>query len=292
MFTYVEQKQKSQSAIQKKEPNKAISSRNLTGIPDKMKAQFENLSGFSFDDVRVHYNSDKPVQLQALAYTQGNQVYVGSGQERHLPHELGHVVQQKQGRVYPTSAIGSVQINDNPKLEEEADNFGEGITIIHNNENGKVTGNTVQMLRMLGVPATPPPPNFLNQVALQAHHIIPNTVFQHAIEDKLNVVHNAIDVEAHRFDGQWNGIALPTGVNRVDVGPPNYLPGRPGHSAPHINYSADVEAYCVDALNNVDNDLSTLFDGQNANNIAYNLRQLIHNTAQQDLEGMSAAGEI
>jgi hypothetical protein len=33
-----------------------------------MKTRFENLSGLSFDDVRVHYNSNKPAQLQALAY--------------------------------------------------------------------------------------------------------------------------------------------------------------------------------------------------------------------------------
>lgn len=77
---------------------------NNTGIPDAMKARFENLSGFSFDDVKVHYNSDKPAQLQAHAYAQGNQVYMGPGQEKHLGHELGHVVQQKQGRVRATTS--------------------------------------------------------------------------------------------------------------------------------------------------------------------------------------------
>lgn len=47
--------------------------KNCTGIPDEMKTGFEDLSGLSFDDVRIHYNSDRPAQLQALAYTQGNQ---------------------------------------------------------------------------------------------------------------------------------------------------------------------------------------------------------------------------
>ncbi|MDR1679408.1 MAG: DUF4157 domain-containing protein, partial [Prevotellaceae bacterium] len=83
-------------------------STNETGIPDTMKANFENFSGFSFDDVRVHYNSPKPAQLQALAYTQGNQVHIAPGQEKHLGHELGHVVQQKQGRVQPTMQLQGV----------------------------------------------------------------------------------------------------------------------------------------------------------------------------------------
>ncbi len=99
-------------------------STNKTGIPDPMKAGFENLSGFSFDDVRVHYNSPKPAQLQALAYTQGSEVHIAPGQEKHLGHELGHVVQQKQGRVQPTMQQQGVNVNDNEGLEREADVIG------------------------------------------------------------------------------------------------------------------------------------------------------------------------
>ncbi len=94
---------------------------NLTGIPTQMKLNFEQRSGLSFDDVRVHYSSDKPARLGALAYTQGNEVYMGPGQERHLSHELGHVVQQKAGRVRPTGWIGGLPLNDQPELEREAD---------------------------------------------------------------------------------------------------------------------------------------------------------------------------
>jgi hypothetical protein len=46
------------------------------------------------DGVRVEYNSDKPAQLGAKAYTQGSRVYIAPGQEKHLGHELGHVIQQ------------------------------------------------------------------------------------------------------------------------------------------------------------------------------------------------------
>lgn len=121
MFEYAKPKpkQKSKKAIQKKEEVTP----NLTGIPNGLKMRFENLSGFSFDDVRVKYNSDKPAQLHALAYTQGNQVHIGPGQEKHLGHELGHVVQQRQGRVNPTSYIGAIKLNDNAVLEKEADSI-------------------------------------------------------------------------------------------------------------------------------------------------------------------------
>src|ERR1044072_4453718 len=60
---------------------------NDTGLPDNLKTGIETLSGFSLADVKVHYNSDKPAQLQALAFAQGTDIHVTSGQERHLAHE-------------------------------------------------------------------------------------------------------------------------------------------------------------------------------------------------------------
>ena len=111
-----------EAKLQQQTPQKVQANKpNLTGIPTQMKLDFEQRSGLSFDDVRVHYNSDKPAQLQALAYTQGTQVYVGPGQERHLKHELGHVVQQMTGLVFPTKVINGVTINDSPLLEKMAD---------------------------------------------------------------------------------------------------------------------------------------------------------------------------
>jgi hypothetical protein len=94
---------------------------NKTGLPDDLKAGVEALSGFSMDDVRVHYNSSKPAQLQALAYTQGTEIHVGPGQEKHLAHEAWHVVQQMQGRVKPTMQMKGIDINDDQRLEQEAD---------------------------------------------------------------------------------------------------------------------------------------------------------------------------
>lgn len=97
---------------------------NRTGMPENLKAGIENLSGISMDNVKVHYNSSQPAQLNALAYTQGMDIHVGPGQEQSLPHEAWHVVQQKQGRVKPTIQARGVTINDDEGLEREADVMG------------------------------------------------------------------------------------------------------------------------------------------------------------------------
>ncbi|WP_456459307.1 eCIS core domain-containing protein [Reichenbachiella sp.] len=98
---------------------------NNTGLPVNLKMGIEKLSGYSMDDVKVHYNSPKPAQLNAHAYAQGNNIHMASGQEKHLPHEAWHVVQQKQGRVKPTVQLKSrVNINDDPVMEKEADEMG------------------------------------------------------------------------------------------------------------------------------------------------------------------------
>ncbi|ELR73687.1 hypothetical protein C900_02091 [Fulvivirga imtechensis AK7] len=103
--------------LQKKENN--------TGLPDQLKSGIESLSGYAMDDVKVHYNSDKPSQLQAHAYAQGTEIHIAPGQEKHLPHEAWHVVQQKQGRVKPTTQLqGKINVNDDAGLEKEADVMG------------------------------------------------------------------------------------------------------------------------------------------------------------------------
>ena len=97
---------------------------NNTGLPDNLKAGVGSLSGFSMDDVKVHYNSSQPATVQSLAYTQGTDIHVAPGQERHLPHEAWHVAQQLAGRVEPTTEVGGMPVNDNIDLEHEADVMG------------------------------------------------------------------------------------------------------------------------------------------------------------------------
>lgn len=103
-------------------------SSNNTGLPDGLKTNIESLSGYSMNDVKVHYNSPKPAQMKALAYTQGTDIHVAPGQEKHLGHEAWHVVQQKQGRVQPTTQMKGLNINDNASLEREADIMGTKAT--------------------------------------------------------------------------------------------------------------------------------------------------------------------
>ncbi len=108
---------------------------NHTGLPDQLKSNMESMSGVDLSDVKVHYNSSEPMQLQAHAYAQGTDIHVAPGQEQHLGHEAWHVVQQKQGRVKPTKQLKKdsgqestplqrVSINDDPQLEKEADEMG------------------------------------------------------------------------------------------------------------------------------------------------------------------------
>lgn len=97
---------------------------NKTGLPDNVKSGIENLSGIGLNDVKVHYNSHKPAQMKANAFTQGNQIHIGPGQDKYIGHEAWHVVQQKQGRVKPTTQEGGLPVNDSPALEREADVMG------------------------------------------------------------------------------------------------------------------------------------------------------------------------
>lgn len=115
---------------------------NKTGIPDHLKLGLENLSSMNLSSVRVHYNSFKPAQLNALAYTQGQDIHVGPGQEKHLPHEGWHAVQQMQGRVNPTMQTKGVSINDDAGLEREAYVLGakalQKMHVSQNRSNAKV----------------------------------------------------------------------------------------------------------------------------------------------------------
>ncbi|BDD06454.1 eCIS core domain-containing protein [Aureibacter tunicatorum] len=132
------QLQEAGATIQRQE-NK---SPNSTGMPDQLKSGIESLSGQSMDDVKVHYNSSMPAQLQAHAYAQGTDIHLASGQEKHLPHEAWHVVQQKEGRVKPTKQLKGANINDDSALEKEADVMGAKAMQMKSSNSGS---NTAQL---------------------------------------------------------------------------------------------------------------------------------------------------
>lgn len=136
----------SEQAIQLKTPgeeedlqkfNPTAKAENTTGLPGQLKSGIESLSGYSMDDVKVHYNSSKPAALQALAYAQGSDIHIGPDEEENLPHEAWHVVQQKQGRVRATFQAKWAAINDDQQLEKEADVMGaKAAQIKHHPEDG------------------------------------------------------------------------------------------------------------------------------------------------------------
>jgi hypothetical protein len=131
---------------------------NRTGLPDGLKAGIEALAGLDLSGVRVHYNSDKPAQLNALAYTKGRHIHIGPGHERHLPHEAWHVVQQLQGMVRPQRTLNGEEINEHLTLENEANVMGRQALQnqdIKRNAQGDASmtaePNTIQMQKAPGV---------------------------------------------------------------------------------------------------------------------------------------------
>lgn len=101
---------------------------NNTGLPSNLKSGIENLSAHSMGSVNVHHNNPRPAQVQANATAQGNNIHLPSGQARHLPHEATHVVQQRQGRVQPTTHVGGMPVNQGRSLERSADKMASRAT--------------------------------------------------------------------------------------------------------------------------------------------------------------------
>jgi len=93
-------------------------------VDEALKTGVESLTGIDMSDVRIHRHSNEPTRVNALAYAQGSDIHVAPGQEKHLPHEAWHVVQQRQGRVPHASHANTVHIHDDERLEQEADAMG------------------------------------------------------------------------------------------------------------------------------------------------------------------------
>ena len=98
------------------------------GLPGPLKMGIETLSGMPMDHVRVYYNSHEPTALRAQAYAQGSDIHLGPGQERHLPHEAWHVVQQAQGRVKPV--MQGAYAKSDADREREAHVMGERALVL------------------------------------------------------------------------------------------------------------------------------------------------------------------
>jgi hypothetical protein len=115
----------SPAVVAQRRIDESLNRKSGKGLPPGLKSGIESLSGVPMDDVNVHYNSPKPAQLQARAYAQKKDIHLAAGEEKNLPHEAWHVVQQAQGRVRPTMQARGVDINDDDALEKEADVMGQ-----------------------------------------------------------------------------------------------------------------------------------------------------------------------
>nr|WP_294938163.1 hypothetical protein [uncultured Flavobacterium sp.] len=85
--------------------------KNKTGVSDDLKSGIEALSSISPEDVKVHYSSSKPAQLNADGMMKSDAAW--------------HVVQPQKGRVkIAKSTESKTKINDAIDLEKEADRLG------------------------------------------------------------------------------------------------------------------------------------------------------------------------
>lgn len=167
---------------------------NKTGMPAQLKAGVESLSGMDLSDVRVFYNSSEPAQLQAHAFAQGSNIHIAPGQEQHLAHEAWHVVQQKQGRVKPTTQLkGTVAVNDDAGLEHEADVMGAKAMQF------KQTGNT-------GAPVSTGPDAFQRVVQRMRHSAVDPFRFGDAVDKRKGIGTSRMCVGTARIkqQGAWS----------------------------------------------------------------------------------------
>ena len=128
-----EELQKKADPLQKMDAKPIQREANSTGMPGPVKSQMEGTFKQDFSDVKIHENSSKAPDVGALAYAQGKDLHFAPGQfkpettkgQELLGHELTHVVQQSEGRVKPTTEVMGMPVNDDPKLEAEADQMGK-----------------------------------------------------------------------------------------------------------------------------------------------------------------------
>ena len=211
---------------------------NNTGLPDELKSGVEQLSGISMNDVKVHYNSNKPATVQAHAYAQGTDIHIAPGQEKHLPHEAWHVVQQKQGRVKPTKQLKSrVNINDDKGLEQEADVMGARAL-----QRVAVTGDTAlnsplplpNTLQRAGETAKETAPSstpfVVSDEATPSEHQVRKTEFLASLESEIRKVADSVLERVHQTSE--NCPYIPYWFNHYQEATPEHLLRAIGKYAP------------------------------------------------------------
>ncbi len=114
----------SRAAVAENQSQPLLSQSPAGGLPETLRQSMEQMSSVDLSNVQVHYNSEKPKALGALAYAEGDQIYLAPGEAELLPHEAWHLIQQAQGRVSATDERAGHTANTEPDLESEADEMG------------------------------------------------------------------------------------------------------------------------------------------------------------------------
>lgn len=107
--------------------------KNADNLPYDIQMKMESTFNEDFSNVTIHQNSYEASALNALAYTQVEEIYFAPGHfntesskgQELIGHEIAHVVQQREGRVHATSNVNGKPINDDRNLEKEADAMGK-----------------------------------------------------------------------------------------------------------------------------------------------------------------------
>ncbi len=176
-------------------PSRIRRSVTVRPLSKGLRTGVEAVSGVSMSDVRVHYNSPEPARLGALAYAQGADIHVGPGEERHVPHEAWHVVQQAEGRVAAPGSSRHPVVSD-AGLEREADAAAGSLA------DGPSAGRSATSGALIPVPTAPGAPAQLVRRELRGPPPpITLAVLEQAVRNHLEQV---AELDAERNDGFWN----------------------------------------------------------------------------------------
>lgn len=113
----------------------AVQMKRNEDLPEDVQFQMESSFSQDLSNVKIHKNSRRAKELNAHAFTEGNDVHIADGKynpttnegKALIGHELTHVIQQKSGRVSPTVQFNRIGINTEDHLEKEADTIGERV---------------------------------------------------------------------------------------------------------------------------------------------------------------------
>lgn len=110
-----------------------IQKKSIEVLPEDVQFKMESTFGEDFSNVNIHENSKQANDLNALAFTQNENIHFATGKldpqsksgRELIGHEFAHVTQQRQGKVNQTTQLKGLSINDDKNLENEADNLGK-----------------------------------------------------------------------------------------------------------------------------------------------------------------------